>query len=85
MQDGFRWHICDKRGRMLLGRRHNDEMVFARYQDMTKEEKDLVLSTYAISQEIPEDKKMMKNKQIKKMLNYLNFQEEKDGEDDFCG
>ena len=31
------------------------------------------------------DKKMMKNKQVKKMLNYLNFQEEKDGEDDFCG
>jgi len=84
MQEGFRWHICDERGRLLFGRRHNDKMIFARYQDMTEEEKNLVLSIYAFSQEIGEEN-MTENKMVKKMLNYLNFQEESDGEDDFCG
>jgi len=84
MNDGFRWHICDERGRLLFGKRHNDKMIFARYQDMSEDEKKLVLSIYAFSQEI-EGKNMMKNKEVKEMLNYLNFQEEKDGKDDFCG
>jgi len=52
---------------------------------MTDEEKNLVISVFAFSQEIPEDEKMMENKEIKEMVNYLNFQEEKDGKDDFCG
>jgi hypothetical protein len=85
MQEGFRWHICDERGRVLFGRRHNDQMIFARYPDMTDEEKNLVISVFAFSQEIPEDEKMMENKEIKEMVNYLNFKEEQDDKDDFCG
>ena len=85
MQEGFRWQICDEKGRILFGRRHNDQMIFARYPDMNDQEKDLVISIYAFSQEIPEDAKMMENEKVKQMLNYLNFQEEKDGKDDFCG
>jgi len=82
MQEGFKWNICDGKGRTLFGRRHNDEMVFSRYQDMTAEEKDLVISIYAFSQGIPDDDKMMENKEVKEMLDYLNFKEK---EDDFCG
>lgn len=85
MKEGFRWHVCDERGRVLFGRRHNDQMVFSRYQDMTDDEKDLIISIYAMSQEIPEDGEMMENNKIKNMMHYLNFQEEKDGKDDFCG
>ena len=84
MQEGFRWQICDERGRVLFGRRYNDKMIFARYPDMTDKEKNLVISIFAFSQEIPEEK-MMENKEVKQMLNYLNFKEEQDGKDDFCG
>jgi len=85
MEDTFRWQICDEKGRILFGRRSDDQIIFARYPDMTEEEKNLILSTLAFTIEIPQDENMMKNKEIVEMLNYLNFQEEKDGKDDFCG
>lgn len=85
MKNSFKWQICDGKGRVLFGRRNDDQIIFARYPNMTEDEKNLIISTFSFIMEIPQDDKIMENKRVKEFLNYLNFQEEKDGKDDFCG
>jgi len=85
MKNSFKWQVCDQKERVLFGRRNDDQIIFARYPDMTEDDKNLIIRTFAFSQNIIIDDKMFENKEIKEMINYLNFQEEKDGKDDFCG
>ena len=84
MSSKFKWKVYGDGGKLLFGRRENNNMIFVRRQDMNEDEKNIILSIYAYSKGIPEDEHMFKNKEIQEMVDFLNFKET-DGGNEFCG
>lgn len=82
MSNAFKWDFKDGKGRMIVGRRHNNQLVFCRYVDMMEKEKKLSIALYAMAENVSEDD--VENPKIKEMNDFLNFRDNSEKEE-FCG
>lgn len=82
MKKPFKWEFRDSKGRIIVGRRHNNQLVFMRYVDMLDREKKLLIALYAMGEKISEDD--IENPKIKEMVKFLNFKDNNQ-QDEYCG
>lgn len=78
----LKWDIRDKRDRIILARTNNDQLIFNRYIDMEDIEKKMLLSVYAMVNNL--DKNDVNDPKIQTIIKFLNF-DDNQIENEFCG